>query len=195
MFQDREGMDADDIRMIHHGKRLEDGRLLSDYNFGNSSNVLHLVFRLKSQYEEIKVSNGPTFVHVKEIKTQEIIPKIPVFNFPLMDPRSCEKIIQNEKIFSKNEITEMIESTVLPKFGISGEFDYDIFFVEYGFEKDNDFVLHTDPSKYTLNKLKVVNYPTFHNLEKLETPQPMDPKNVKHDITGPTSSVGRALGF
>jgi organic radical activating enzyme len=155
IFQDREGVEPNCQRLIHHGKRLEDGRLLSDYNFGYSSNVLHLVLNERNSNLKTKLSlmtEKPTkIVHVKEIKSPKRIPKIDVFQFPLMDPKSCEKIIQNDKMYSKDEIVEMIESTVLPKFEILGEFEYDIFFVEYGFEKDNDFVLHTDPSKYTLN--------------------------------------------
>jgi hypothetical protein len=154
MFQDREGIDKRCLRLIHCGKRLEEDRSLNDYNFGKSSNVLNLILRLKSQseqFEENFLTEDTAFIHFKEIKTPELIPKLPVYNFPFMDPKSCEKILQNDKTFSKFEITEMIESKVLPKFGISGEFDYDIFFVEYGFEKDNDFVLHTDPSAFTLN--------------------------------------------
>lgn len=147
------GIPEDQIRLVYYGKKLEDSRILSDYNC-QYKGTFHCILRLRGAGEHLtdkdefdQLYNMIDFDGVRNKK--QVMEN--VFTFQLFTKEFCQKIKDNKFKIAKNtqnKIILLIQSLLFP-----GEYFrfVDTFMNHYNFETETELILHIDQSQYTLN--------------------------------------------
>ena len=72
---DKEGIPADQQRLVFNGKQLEDANTISDYNIGNDANI-HLVLRLKGGGTDSTSSGGTKQIQIKTLQGKTMLMEV-----------------------------------------------------------------------------------------------------------------------